>query len=82
MGCRVLGLYRSQKNFWILNLHVGDACRVGLDDVVGEIDEKLGEAPLGGSVVTEDRGEGGVAKRLGQTLAKSLTRSGVVAESA
>lgn len=63
VGCWVFTA--AKKKLWILNLHVGDAGRVGLDDVVGEIDEKLGEAPLCGSVVTEDRGEGGVAKRLG-----------------
>ena len=33
-------------------------------NVVGEVDEKLGKTSLGGGVVAEDGGEGGIAKRL------------------
>lgn len=35
-------------------LHVGYTLRVGVDHVVGEVDEELGEASLGGSVVSQD----------------------------
>lgn len=51
-----------------------------VDDGVGEIDEKLGQAPLSRGIVAEHRGEGGVAQGLGQALAEGLTGAGIVTE--
>lgn len=61
-------------------LHVGDASRVGVYNIVGEVDEQLGETPLGCGVVSEDRGECGISKRLGKALPKGFAGSGIVAE--
>ena len=54
----------------------------GIDYIIREVDAKLGQAALGGGIVSEDRGEGGVTERLGEALPKGLTSTGVVAESA
>jgi hypothetical protein len=40
----------------------------------------LCEAAFSGGIVTENRGEGGIAKRLGKTLAKGLASTRVVAK--
>lgn len=50
-----------------------------LDNVVREIDQELGEAALRSGIVTQDRGEGSIAKGLRKTLAESLTSAGIVA---
>ncbi len=52
----------------------------GVDDVVRQVDEKLGEAALGGSVVTEHRREGRVAEGFGETLPEGLAGAGVITE--
>jgi len=36
----------------------------GIDDVVGEVDQELSKTALSSCVVSENRGEGGVAERL------------------
>lgn len=59
----------------------GRMARSWLHDVVGEVDQELGEAAFRGSIVPQDRRKGGVAKRFGETLAKCLTGAGVVGES-
>lgn len=51
-----------------------------LDYVVGEVDEQLGEATLGGSIVAKGCGEGGIAEGLGKALTESLTGTGIVAQ--
>ena len=72
----------GQELFSVAGLHVGDPCRTGLDDVVGEVDEELGETPLGRGIVAQDRGEGGVAERIREALAQSLAGASIVTESA
>lgn len=49
-------------------------------DIVREIDEQLGEAALRRGVVTEDRGESGIAKRLRKALAQSFAGARVVTQ--
>jgi hypothetical protein len=44
-----------------LLLHVSNSAGVGLDDIVGEVNEELSKAAFGGGVVSEDGREGGVA---------------------
>lgn len=50
--------------------------------LVGKSEEKLGQATLSGGIVSQDWGERGVAQRLRETLAKCLTGTSVVRESA
>lgn len=54
--------------------------RSSLRDVVGQVDEELSQAALGGCVVAEDRRERGIPKRLGETLPQSLSGPAVVAQ--
>jgi hypothetical protein len=51
-----------------------------LDDVIGEINEKLSQAALSSGIIAEDRRERGIAKRLRQALAKSLASASVIAQ--
>ena len=51
-----------------------------LDHVVGQVDEKLGEAALGGSVVAENGRKGCIAERLREALTKSFTGARVVTQ--
>lgn len=62
-------------------LHAGDSCRVGVDNVVREVDKELSKAALGGGVVAQNRRECCVSEGLGEALAKSFAGSGVVTES-
>lgn len=48
---------------------------------VGQVDEQLGEAALGGGVVAQHRREGVVAQRLGQALPEGFAGAGVIAQS-
>ncbi len=54
----------------------------GLDYIIGEVDEKLGQAALGGGIVSEDRREGRIAEGFGKALSEGLASTGVVAEPA
>ena len=49
-------------------------------DLVGQGEQKLGEAAFGGCVVAEDGTEGRVAKGFRETLPQGLASAGVVAE--
>jgi hypothetical protein len=53
----------------------------GVLDIVRKVDQELCKATLSGCIVAEDRGKGCVTERLGKTLPKSLTSTGIVAES-
>ena len=50
-------------------LQKSEAVLVVVDDAVREINEQLGEATLGGGIVTKDGREGGVTEWLWKTLA-------------
>lgn len=52
----------------------------GLNHIVGEVDEQLGEAPFSRSVVAEHVRESGISEGLREALAESLTGSSVVAQ--
>lgn len=52
----------------LVRLHVRHARRVRVHDVVREVDEKLCKASLGGRIIPEDGGEGGVPQRLRKAL--------------
>ena len=52
----------------------------GIDDVIGEVDEKLSKAALRRSIVPQDRGEGGITKWLRKALPKGFASAGVVAK--
>jgi hypothetical protein len=52
----------------------------GICDIVREVDEELGETAFGSCIVAKDRGEGSIAKRLGQTLAKSFARTSIITQ--
>lgn len=60
----------------LLHCNAGSAVR----DIVGEVNEKLCEAALGGCVITKNRGESGIPKRLGETLTQGLSGSAIVAQ--
>lgn len=62
----------------ILHAHVGT---VGLDNIITKVDEELGQATLSSSIVSQDRGESGIAEGFGQALSESLAGSGIVAQS-
>jgi hypothetical protein len=62
----------------LLVKHLRVAAR--LDDVVGEVDEELGQAALSCGVVAQNRGEGGITERLRKALAKSLASTSIVAQ--
>lgn len=49
-------------------------------DIVGEVDQELCETAFRGGVVAENRGEGGVSERFGETLSQSLARAAVITE--
>jgi len=51
-----------------------------LDDVIGEVDQKLSQTALSSGIIAEDRRESGIAKRLRQALAKSLASASVIAQ--
>jgi hypothetical protein len=53
---------------------------IGLGRGVREVDEQLCETALGGSVVAEDVGKGGVTEWLGETLAKGLAGAIIIAQ--
>lgn len=53
---------------------------VVVDNAVGEVDQQLGEAALRGRIVAENRGEGGIAKRLGEALPEGLAGASIVTE--
>lgn len=55
-------------------------CRGSVGNVVREVDQELGQAALGGSVVAEDGGEGSVSKGLRQALPECLPSSTVIAQ--
>lgn len=61
--------------------HVVNATWARVNHVVREVDEELSEASLGCSIVTEHRREGRIPEGLRETLAKSFSCSGVIAES-
>jgi hypothetical protein len=61
--------------------HVVNATRARVNHVVREVDEELSEASLGCSIVTENGREGCIPEGFGETLAKSFTCSGIIAES-
>ena len=54
----------------------------GLDYIIGEVDEKLSQAALGGGIVSENRRECRIAEGFGEALSESLASAGVVAEPA
>lgn len=64
------------------DLHVVNPIRVGVHNIVREVDEQLCEASLGSRIVSEHRRKGSVAQRLGKTLPQSLTGTCVVAQAA
>lgn len=43
--------------------------RSPIGDIIGKVDEELRQAPLGGCVVAENGGEGGIAEWFGEALA-------------
>ena len=51
-----------------------------IDNVVGEINEKLSETSLGSRIITKNRLKGSISEGFGQALAKCLTSSRVVAK--
>ncbi len=53
----------------------------GLEGVLRQVDEQLGEAALGGGVVAQDGREGLVAEGLGKALSEGFAGAGVVAKS-
>jgi len=61
-------------------LKPSNARRVRVDHVVRQVDEQLGEAPLGRGVVAEHRREGGIPERFWQALSEGLSGSGVIAQ--
>lgn len=52
----------------------------GLNNVVRKVDKKLSEATLCRGVVSQDRGEGGIAERFRKALAEGLTSASVVTQ--
>ena len=54
----------------------------GIYDIVREVDQELSETALGGRIITQYRGEGGIAKRLWKALTKSFARTSVIAQAA
>jgi hypothetical protein len=58
----------------------GSTAGVPIHHVVGEINQELRQAALGSCVITQDRREGRVAQRLGETLAKSFTSTIIIAQ--
>ena len=53
-----------------------------IGDIIGQVDEELCQAPLGGCVIAENGGEGGIAEGLRKTLTQSLAGSAVIAQAA
>lgn len=64
----------------IFRSHVGNCTRVVLDHIVGEVDQKLSEAPLSCCIIAENGRKCGVAERLGETLSQCFTGAGIVTE--
>ena len=54
--------------------------RRAVGHIIGQVDEELRQAPLGGCVVAENGREGGIAEGFGKTLAQSLPGSAVIAQ--
>lgn len=75
---RVAEPRRSPARARSLQPELADA---GLEGVLRQIDEQLGEAALGGGVVAEDGREGLVAEGLGETLSERFASARVIAES-
>lgn len=49
-------------------------------DIIRQVDEQLGQAPLSCGVVTKNRGKGGVAQRFRKALPKGFAGAGIVTE--
>lgn len=64
----------------IRGLHVGNTSRVGVDNIVREVDEKLRETAFSSRVVTQDARKGCVSEGFGEALAKRLACSGVITQ--
>lgn len=56
--------------------------RCAFRDIVGEVDEELSKASLGGCIVTENGGKGGIAERFGKALTQGFSGSAIVAQAA
>lgn len=52
-----------------------------IGNVIRQVDQKLGQAALGGCIVAQNRRKCGVSERLRQTLPQCLASSAVVAQS-
>ena len=59
-------------------LHSNTGRAIG--DIVGEVDEELRKAALGGCIVTKNRGKGGVPEWFRKTLTQGLPSSAVVTQ--
>lgn len=57
-----------------------DHARVGVDNIVGQVDQELGQAPLRRRVVSQHGRKRSISQRLRQTLAESFSGSRVVAQ--
>lgn len=51
-----------------------------VDDVVGEVDQQLGEAALSGRIVAKYRRESGIPKGLRKALTQSLASASIIAQ--
>jgi hypothetical protein len=63
-----------------MRFHMLHGRRGSVRHVVREVDQELGQAALGGCVVSKDGGERGVSKGFGETLSQGLAGSAVVTE--
>jgi hypothetical protein len=50
-----------------------------LNDIIGQIDEKLGKAAFGGCIVAKHGGKGSITKGFWKALTESFAGAGVVA---
>ena len=52
----------------------------GIYDIVREVDQELSETAFRSRIITQNGGEGGIAKRLGEALTKCFTCASVIAQ--
>ena len=52
----------------------------GIDHIVREVDQELGEAALSSRIISKDRGECGVPEGLRETLTQSFAGTSIIAQ--
>lgn len=78
---RFVAVRASAMPFLVLHLsHSRNARITGVDDVIGEVDEKLRQTAFSSRVIAQNRRKCSIAERFGEALAQGLASSGIITQ--